>query len=56
MLVNVDDILSTCSFSTLIHRLINFLHATFDFKKLGIPKYFLGIKIKHFPRWILLLS
>lgn len=48
-LVCVDDILLTGSSSTLIHKLIDSLHATFALKKLGRPKYFLGIEVKHLP-------
>lgn len=45
-LVYVDDIMVTGSSSFLIHKLINPFHAKFAVKKLGSPKYFLGIKIK----------
>lgn len=55
-LVRVDDILLTCSSSTLIHELINSLYATFALKKLGQPEYFLGIEVKHFPNGNLQLT
>lgn len=37
VLVYVDDTLITDSFSTLVHKLIDFLHTTFTLKKLGTP-------------------
>lgn len=46
-LIYVDDILITNSFSTLVHKLIESLHGTLALNKLDIPKYFLGIVIKH---------
>lgn len=46
-LVYVDGILIICSFSTLVHKLIDSLHGTLTLNKLDIPKYFLGIVIKH---------
>lgn len=43
VLVCVDDNLITDSCSTLVHKLIDSLHATFSLNKLGSPEYFLGI-------------
>lgn len=48
-LVNVDDILLTGICSTLIHNLIDFLHATFVLMKSWKPEYFLGVEVKHLP-------
>lgn len=55
-LVYVDYILLTGTSPTLIHKRINFLHATFSLKKLGKPMYYLGIEIKHLRTSCLLLT
>lgn len=40
----VDNILITCSSSTLVHKLIDSLNWTVDLKKLGIHEQFLTLK------------
>lgn len=52
----MDDILFTSSSSLLIHKLIDSLHAKFTLKKLGSPKYFLGIELKCLASGNLLLT
>lgn len=46
-LVNVDDILVTGTSPRLIHDLLDKLQATFSFKHLGQPKYFLGFEVTY---------
>lgn len=41
---------------TLVHKLIESLHATFALKKLGRPEYFICIEVKHLPDGNLHLS
>lgn len=55
VLVYVNDILIIGSSSNLIHELINKLHSKFALKKLGVPKYFLGIEVHHQDNDTLLL-
>lgn len=45
-LVYVDDILVTRTSFKLVHALISKLHQQFSLKKLGKPKYFLGLKVQ----------
>lgn len=52
----MDDILITSSSSMLVHKLIDYLHVKFTFKKLGHPEYFLGIEIKQVSIGCLLLT
>lgn len=56
VLVYVDDILITGSSSSLIHTLINKIHAEFALKKLGRPSCFLGIEVSSQSNSYLLLN
>ncbi|KAH0698820.1 hypothetical protein KY284_013035 [Solanum tuberosum] len=54
ILVNVDDILITGNYPTLVAHVINSLADRFSLKNLGELNYFLGIEVKHVPNGILL--
>ncbi|GJS02974.1 hypothetical protein Tco_0661752 [Tanacetum coccineum] len=45
LLLNVDDIVLTTSFSDLLHRIISSLHLEFAMTDLGSLNYFLGISV-----------
>ncbi|GJU36831.1 uncharacterized mitochondrial protein-like protein [Tanacetum coccineum] len=45
LLLNVDDIVLTTSFSDLLHRIISYLHLEFAMTDLGSLNYFLGISV-----------
>ncbi|XP_022153320.1 uncharacterized protein LOC111020844 [Momordica charantia] len=56
ILVYVDDILITRSFTTMISQLISTLHRQFSLKDLGWLSYFLGIEVSNPPQGGLFLS
>ncbi|GKB38621.1 ribonuclease H-like domain-containing protein [Tanacetum coccineum] len=45
LLIYVDDIILTASFTTLLHCVISYLHQEFDMTDLGALNYFLGISV-----------
>lgn len=50
LLIYVDDILITRNDNATIEKVKHHLHKTFKIKDLGVPKYFLGIKIARCKR------
>lgn len=55
-LSHVDNILITGTTPVLIHDLITKLHAKFTLKQLGIPKYFIEIKVQYHKNGFILLT
>lgn len=55
-LVYVDDILITGSNPSIVNDLITKLHSNFALKRLGSPKYFLGIEVQNLESGDLLLT
>lgn len=55
-LVYVYHILLIITSSTLIHKLIDTLHATLSLNKLGKYEYVIGIKVKHLPHGSIFLT
>nr|GEW53444.1 ribonuclease H-like domain-containing protein [Tanacetum cinerariifolium] len=54
LLLYVDDIVLTASFSDLLHQIISSLHQEFDMTDLGSLNYFLGIFVTQDSSWMFL--
>lgn len=54
--VYVGNILITGTSNILIHKLIDFLHATFSLQKLGRHEYLLGTRVKNLSTGCMLLT